>query len=92
MIFPREKQSMLKVVVVGLGKFGSTLAVHLSREGAEVLAVDRSTRLVEAVADEVDRGRGFRRHRRDQSRGLRRRAPWTWRWWPSARISNPRSW
>jgi trk system potassium uptake protein TrkA len=44
---------MLKVVVVGLGKFGSTLAVHLSGGGAEVLAIDRSTRLVEAVADKV---------------------------------------
>lgn len=50
---------MLKVVVVGLGRFGSTLAVHLSREGAEVLAVDRSTRLVEAVADEVTVAVGF---------------------------------
>lgn len=50
---------MLKVVVVGLGKFGSTLAVHLSREGAEVLAVDRHTRLVEAVADKVTVAVGF---------------------------------
>lgn len=44
---------MLKVVVVGLGKFGSTLAVHLSEGGAEVLAIDRSSRLVEAVAEKV---------------------------------------
>jgi len=50
---------MLKVVVVGLGRFGSTLAVHLSREGAEVLAVDRSARLVEAVAEEVAVAVGF---------------------------------
>jgi len=50
---------MLKVVVVGLGKFGSTLAVHLSREGAEVLAVDRNTRLAEAVADKVTVAVGF---------------------------------
>lgn len=44
---------MLKVVVVGLGKFGSTLAVHLSQGGAEVLAIDRSTKLVEAVSEKV---------------------------------------
>ncbi len=50
---------MLKVVVVGLGRFGSTLAVHLYREGAEVLAVDRSSRLVEAVAEEVTVAVGF---------------------------------
>jgi len=50
---------MLKVVVVGLGKFGSTLAIHLSREGAEVLAVDRNTRLAEAVAEEVTVAVGF---------------------------------
>jgi trk system potassium uptake protein TrkA len=50
---------MLKVIVVGLGRFGSTLAVHLSREGAEVLAVDRSTRLVEAIAEEVTVAVGF---------------------------------
>jgi len=44
---------MLKVIVVGLGKFGSTLAVRLARDGAEVLAMDRSTRLVQDVADDV---------------------------------------
>jgi trk system potassium uptake protein TrkA len=50
---------MLKVVVVGLGKFGMTLAVHLSRQGAEVLAVDRTTRLAEEVADLVTVAVGF---------------------------------
>lgn len=50
---------MLKIVVVGLGKFGSTLAVNLSRQGAEVLAVDRNTRRVEAVADDVTVAVGF---------------------------------
>jgi trk system potassium uptake protein TrkA len=50
---------MLKVVVVGLGKFGRTLAVHLHRGGAEVLAVDRTTRLVEEVADKVTVAVGF---------------------------------
>jgi trk system potassium uptake protein TrkA len=50
---------MLKVVVVGLGRFGSTLAVHLSQGGAEVLAIDRSTKLVEAVAEKVTVAVGF---------------------------------
>jgi trk system potassium uptake protein TrkA len=50
---------MLKIVVVGLGKFGSTLAVNLSGQGAEVLAVDRNARLVEAVADDVTVAVGF---------------------------------
>ena len=50
---------MLKVVVVGLGRFGSTLAVHLAREGAEVLAVDRSARLAEGVAGDVAVAVGF---------------------------------
>ena len=44
---------MMKVAVIGLGKFGSAVAVSLSRGGAEVLAVDASERLVEDVADEV---------------------------------------
>ena len=50
---------MLKVVVIGLGRFGSTVAVDLCRRGAEVLAVDRSMRLVEAVSDEVSVAVGF---------------------------------
>lgn len=50
---------MLKVVVVGLGRFGSTLAVQLCREGAEVLAVDRSAKLVETVAEDVTVAVGF---------------------------------
>ena len=44
---------MLNVVVVGLGKFGSTVAGHLSGGGGEGLAIDRRTSLVEAVADKV---------------------------------------
>jgi trk system potassium uptake protein TrkA len=50
---------MLKVVVVGLGRFGSSIALALSRHGAEVLAIDRSTKLVEAVADDVAVAVGF---------------------------------
>lgn len=43
----------MKVAVIGLGKFGSAVAVALARGGAEVLAIDTNDRLVEAVADEV---------------------------------------
>ncbi len=50
---------MLKAAVIGLGKFGSSVAVALSKGGAEVLAVDRNSRLVEAVADDVAVAVGF---------------------------------
>ena len=50
---------MRKVVVVGLGRFGASAAVRLSRGGAEVLAVDRSMRLVEGISDKVSVAVGF---------------------------------
>ncbi|MFO7609021.1 MAG: TrkA family potassium uptake protein [Candidatus Krumholzibacteriia bacterium] len=50
---------MLKVVVIGLGRFGATVAVELTRRGAEVLAVDRNIRLVEEVSDQVTVAVGF---------------------------------
>lgn len=50
---------MLKVAVIGLGKFGSSVAVNLARRGAEVLAVDRRSTLFEAVADDVAVAVGF---------------------------------
>lgn len=40
-------------VVIGLGRFGMSVARHLAAEGAEVLAVDRDERAVQAIADEV---------------------------------------
>jgi trk system potassium uptake protein TrkA len=42
-----------KVAVFGLGQFGASVAVSLCRDGVEVLAVDRSLRLVEQIQDEV---------------------------------------
>ncbi|HPF69868.1 MAG TPA: TrkA family potassium uptake protein [Candidatus Krumholzibacteria bacterium] len=50
---------MLKVVVIGLGRFGSTVATDLCRRGCEVLAVDRTMRLVEEVLDRVSVAVGF---------------------------------
>ncbi|MBC3190341.1 TrkA family potassium uptake protein [Pseudonocardia sp. C8] len=41
------------VAVLGLGRFGSALAQELTRQGAEVLAVDRDPREVQAWASEL---------------------------------------
>ncbi len=50
---------MKKVVVLGLGRFGSAVARSLHRQGAEVLAVDRSITLAEKINDEVSVAVGF---------------------------------
>ncbi len=42
-----------KFAVIGLGRFGSRLAITLTRSGAEVIAMDRNPRLVEEFRDEV---------------------------------------
>ncbi|MCP3860940.1 MAG: TrkA family potassium uptake protein, partial [Phycisphaeraceae bacterium] len=42
-----------RFAVIGLGRFGTTLARELSRLGAEVLAVDRTPEHVAGVADDV---------------------------------------
>jgi len=44
---------MLKVVVFGLGRFGAAVAATLYEQGAEVLAIDRNLKLVEAIEDQV---------------------------------------
>jgi trk system potassium uptake protein TrkA len=38
------------VVVIGLGRFGSALALELTRRGTEVLAIDNSSRLVQSLS------------------------------------------
>jgi trk system potassium uptake protein TrkA len=50
---------MYKVAIFGLGKFGSSVALHLYEEGAEVLAVDASLRLVEEIRDKVSEAAAF---------------------------------
>ncbi len=50
---------MLKVAVIGLGRFGSTVAAGLGSKGAEVLAVVRRPQLVDAVAEDVAVAVGF---------------------------------
>ena len=41
------------VVVLGLGRFGQSVAVALTREGCEVLAIDRDPELVRQVSKKV---------------------------------------
>ena len=44
---------MKSYVVIGLGRFGSALARQLSKQGAEILAVDYHQDMVRKIADEV---------------------------------------
>lgn len=43
-----------KVLVVGIGIFGRSLALALSQKGMEVVAVDRNRDTIEELADKVD--------------------------------------
>ena len=42
-----------RFLVIGLGRFGSALAVGLAERGCEVVAVDRRMDFVEAIKDQV---------------------------------------
>ena len=44
---------MQKVVVIGLGRFGASVAARLYVQGAEVLAIDRNLQRVEVLDDKV---------------------------------------
>ena len=46
---------MKSFAVLGLGRFGRELAIQLSRQGEDVLAVDRDRKCVDDVADDVTR-------------------------------------
>ncbi|NOG55068.1 MAG: TrkA family potassium uptake protein [Planctomycetes bacterium] len=48
-----ETMTMQRFAVIGLGRFGSRLAINLSRSGAEVLAIDKNRELVESLSDQV---------------------------------------
>jgi len=50
---------MSKIAVLGLGRFGYAVATNLYRHGAEVLAVDRTPKLVEALVHQVTVGVSF---------------------------------
>ena len=47
--------SALRIVVLGLGEFGESLAVELARLGCEVIAVDQQPLVVERIKDRVGR-------------------------------------
>ena len=42
-----------RVVVLGLGRFGASLALELVRRGTEVLGIDSNARIVQTYADEL---------------------------------------
>lgn len=44
---------MRQIAVIGLGRFGSTVARELTEHGAEVLAIDQNRDMVEAIKDHV---------------------------------------
>jgi len=44
---------MERFAVIGLGRFGMRLATKLAEAGADVIAIDRDTEIVEAVKDRV---------------------------------------
>ena len=46
---------MRQFAVIGLGNFGFYLATHLYNKGYEVLAIDRSQKLVQEIKDQVSR-------------------------------------
>jgi len=50
---------MLKVAVLGLGRFGQAVARELNRQGAEVLAVDRNLNKVNEIIQDVDEAESF---------------------------------
>lgn len=43
----------MKVVVIGLGNFGMSLAIHLSNTGNEVIVADRDLQKIEQIKDKV---------------------------------------
>ena len=44
---------MARFAVIGLGRFGMSLATHLTEAGAEVVAIDADRRVIEKLKDEV---------------------------------------
>ena len=44
---------MRKFAVIGLGRFGGALARNLAQRGAEVIAIDKDSRLIDGIKEEV---------------------------------------
>lgn len=49
----RDTTKHARVVVIGLGRFGSSLALGLMRRGADVLGIDEDEQLVQHYGDEL---------------------------------------
>ena len=43
----------MRIAVIGLGRFGRSLAISLAERGAEVIAIDKDREAVDAVKDKV---------------------------------------
>ena len=43
----------MKFIVIGLGQFGSSLAIRLAQYGHEVIGVDKNMRKVEEIKDKI---------------------------------------
>ncbi|GHE46361.1 potassium channel family protein [Sphingobacterium griseoflavum] len=43
----------MKYIILGLGHFGRSLAIHLTEQGHEVIAVDKSITIVEQLKDRI---------------------------------------
>lgn len=52
--FRQNREKVLKVIIVGAGKVGSTLAGKLTDEGCNVTIVDRNREVVDRLADTYD--------------------------------------
>ncbi|MGG1397408.1 TrkA family potassium uptake protein [Bacillus salipaludis] len=42
-----------QIAIIGMGRFGSSLAIELVNEGAEVLAIDKNEKRIDEIANEV---------------------------------------
>lgn len=49
----KRRRRTSRVVVIGLGRFGSSLACELARGGYEVLGIDADPRRVQAISEEL---------------------------------------
>jgi trk system potassium uptake protein len=49
----KADQKHLEVAVIGLGRFGRSVALHLQERGHNVLGIDRSEEIVQSLADQI---------------------------------------
>jgi trk system potassium uptake protein len=51
--YTRQKSTDQRIAVIGLGRFGSSLAMELMQRGWDVLGIDEDAQLVQKVSDEL---------------------------------------